>query len=289
MLFSPVNPADLNFLAGTYGKKPELPAIPGMEGVGRIAEGDGVPEGRLAIPLDGMGCWAEEIVRPVGRIVVLPEGMDPQQAAMLRVNPATAWGLLHAAGTLPRGAWVVQNAASSAAGHCVIQLARHFGLRSLNLVRREESIGPCRALGADAVLLDCPEAVAQARALPGFEPPALALNAVSGDSATRLMDFLAPRGTMVTYGAMSRQPVKVPNSFLIFKELHLRGFWVTRWMEEAPIEEVRSIYAELAGLVVAGKLQQPIAAEYPLSEIASAVKHAAQSGKNGKIIVNLAE
>ncbi|HEX2750341.1 MAG TPA: 2-enoyl thioester reductase domain-containing protein [Verrucomicrobiales bacterium] len=291
MLYSPVNPADLNFIAGHYGKKPELPSTPGMEGVGRITEiGEGVAgltPGQLAIPLGGMGCWAEEIVRPAESVFALPEGIDPRQAAMLRVNPATAWGLLHAGGPLPKGAWVAQNAGSSAAGHCVIQLARHLGLRTLSLVRREESIAECTDLGGDAALLDSTEAVTAARALPGFALPALALNAVSGDSAVRLMDLLGPGGTMVTYGAMSRQPVKVPNGFLIFKGIHLRGFWVTQWLESAPADEVRMIYRELAELVVTGAIRQTIAAEYPLQEIKTALVHATASARGGKVIVKI--
>ena len=170
MLFAPVNPADLNFIEGTYGRKPDLPAVPGIEGVGRIVEtGEGVTglkTGSLAIQLGGMGCWAEEIVRPADKVYALPDNIDPRQAAMLRVNPATAWGLLHLTGKLPRGAWVVQNAASSGAGHCVIQLARHLGLRTLNLVRRAESAADCTALGGNAVLVDEKESVAAARTLP---------------------------------------------------------------------------------------------------------------------------
>ena len=134
MLFAPVNPADLNYIEGNYGKKPVLPAVPGIEGVGRIIETGGEVEGfrvgQLAIPLSGIGSWTEERVLPAAEVFVLPDGIDPRQAAMLRVNPATAWGLLHATGQLPEGHWVVQNAASSGAGHCVIQLARHLGLRT---------------------------------------------------------------------------------------------------------------------------------------------------------------
>ncbi len=293
MLFAPVNPADLNYIEGTYGKKPVLPAVPGIEGVGRIAEiGEGVTgltAGSLAIQLGGMGCWAEEIVRPADEVLVLPDNIDPRQAAMLRVNPATAWGLLHAAGTLPCGAWVVQNAASSGAGHSVIQLARHLGLRTLNLVRRAESTAACAALGADAVLVDDTNAAAAARALPGFQAPALGLNAVGGDSAIRVMDLLAPGGTMVTYGAMSRQPVKVPNGFLIFKDVRLRGFWLTQWLESAPREEVRAMYEKLAALMAAGKMQQSVAAEYPLSEIAAALRHAATGARGGKVLLRITD
>jgi trans-2-enoyl-CoA reductase len=279
MKFAPVNPADLNFIEGTYGKKPVLPAVPGIEGVGEIietaADVRNIHQGRLAIPLGGIGCWAEELVRPASEIFMLPEGMDPRQAAMLRVNPATAWGLLHAAGPLPQGAWVVQNGASSNCGHCVIQIARHRGLRTLNLVRRAESAANCAALGADAVLTDDAETVAAARALPGFTAPVLALNAVGGESA------------LFTYGAMSRQPVKVPNSFLIFKDLHLRGYWFTKRLEAMTREEVQTLYAKLAGLVMSGELRQPVAAEYPLEEITAALRHAAGNARGGKVLLRL--
>lgn len=291
MLYAPVNPADLNFMEGTYGKKPVLPAVPGMEGVGTIVEaGDGVtgfPAGRLVLPLGAGGCWAEERVLPAAALFLLPEGIDPLQAAMLRVNPATAWGLLESAGPLEAGRWVVQNAASSAAGHCLIQLARHRGLRTLNLVRREESRDACLRLGADAVLADDGSAVAAARELPGFAAPQLAVNAVGGDSALRLMDLLAPGGTLTTYGAMGRQPVKVPNGFLIFKDVRLRGFWLTRWMEVLPADAVREVYTALAAMVADGRMVQPVAAGYGLEDIGAALEHAAAAGRGGKVLLRL--
>ena len=36
-----------------------------------------------------------------------------------------------------------------------------------------------------------------------------------------------PGGTMVTYGGMSLQPVTLPTSLFIFKDLTLRGFWLS--------------------------------------------------------------
>ena len=291
MAFAPINPADLNFIEGTYGRKPDLPSPLGIEGCGRIeacGPGATLPPGRMAIPLSGIGCWAGRIVRPAASVFVLPDGIDPVQAAMLRVNPATAWGLLHAAGTLTPGSWVVQNAGSSAAGHCVIAVARHLGLRTLSFVRRAESIAACEAAGADAVLVDDASATDAARAIPDFQPAALALNAVGGESALRLLNLLAPGGTMVTYGAMGRQPLKVPNGLLIFKDLRLVGFWLTRWLESAPAADVQSLYGRLAGLVLSGDLVQPVAAVHPLTDLPLALEQAAASGRNGKILLDLA-
>ncbi len=291
MLFSPINPADLNFISGTYGTKPQLPAVPGMEGCGIIeAVGPGaesLPVGRLAMPLRPSGCWAESIVLPARDVLCLPDGLDSQQAAMLRVNPATAWGLLHSHGLPAAGHWILQNAGSSAAAHCVIGLARHLGLHTLSLVRRPESAAACLAAGADAVLPDDEEALAAAEAIPGFRPASLGLNAVGGDSALRLMNLLQPGGRLLTYGAMGRQPLKVPNGLLIFKGLELSGFWLTRWLASFPEEEWRRLYTQLAQLVAKGIIHQPVAAVYPLSSVSEAVRHAASAGRSGKILLQL--
>ena len=90
----------------------------------------------------------------------------------------------------------------------------------------------CQALGADLVFTDDSDGLAAAKAAlaeRGLPAPMLALNAVGGDSALRLMDLLGPGGTHITYGAMARQSLKVPNGMLIFRALTLRGFWLTLW------------------------------------------------------------
>ncbi|MES2468220.1 MAG: 2-enoyl thioester reductase domain-containing protein [Verrucomicrobiota bacterium] len=291
-----INPADLNFIEGTYGTKPNLPCVPGMEGVGVIeALGEGVNSlvaGSAVLPLTGPGNWASWRILPVGRVHGLPKGLEAPQAALLRVNPATAWGLLHAAGTPAGGAWVVQNAASSAAGHCVIQIAKSLGLRTLSFVRRPESIAVCEALGADLVFVDDAEGLAAARtalAARAAPAPLLALNAVGGDSALRLMDLLGPHGTHVTYGAMARQPLKVPNGILIFKGLTLRGFWLTHWAASLGDERMTELYQKLAGLALQGQLRQQIAATYPLEQFRVALKHAAGGARNGKILLTFPE
>jgi len=291
MRFAPINPADLNFISGTYGTKAQRPAVPGMEGCGVIEAvgpgADSLPVGRLAMPLRPLGCWAESIVLPARDVLCLPEELDARQAAMLRVNPATAWGLLHGTGLPAPGSWILQNAGSSAAAHCVIGLARHLGLRTLSLIRRPESAAACHAAGADAVLPDDEEALAAAAALPGFHAGSLALNAVGGDSALRLMNLLQAGGRLLTYGAMGRQPLKVPNGLLIFKGLELSGFWLSRWLASLPEEEMPKLYGHLAMLAAAGVIHQPVAAIYPLSSVTEALRHAASAGRGGKILLQL--
>ncbi len=291
MLYAPINPADLNFIEGTYGREPSFPAYPGNEGCGRIeAIGDEVESlavGDLVIPLHPIGTWARHLVAAENQFARLPSGLDPVQASMLRVNPTTAWQMLHEFHVLSKGGFVAQNAANSGVGRAVIQIARHLGLRTLNFVRREELFPELRELGAEHVFTDTDAGLAGARAALGREPLKLALNAVGGDSALRQMDLLSPRGTLVTYGAMSRKSLKVPNKFLIFKDLEIRGYWLTRWLEHASHTEVGDVLRPLADMMLHGTLHLPVEKVFPVEEYGEAVRLAAQGGRSGKVVLAL--
>jgi trans-2-enoyl-CoA reductase len=292
MRYAPVNPADLNFIEGRYGKKPALPAVPGVEGVGEVEEiGSAVTslkKGDLVIPLEGLGCWSQHVVAAEHRFAQLPAGLDLVQASMLRINPLTAWRLLKGYADLSEGDPVVQNAANSGVGRALIQIAKHLGIRSLNYVRRAELIGEMRALGADHVFMDSPEGLNEAKAVLKGTPLRLAANAVGGDSAVRLMDMLFPEGTMVTYGAMSGQALKVPNRLLIFKNLNLRGLWITRWIEHAGSAELFESLHPLAEMMRRGELKLAVEEIVPLSNFRHAIERAAQDRRAGKIVLDLA-
>ena len=287
----PIHPADLNTITGTYGKKPELPAVPGSEAFGRIeAVGADVPDsmavGTPVILRHRTGTWRDFMTLEADGVTPVPEALDPQQAAMLKINPVTAWRLLHEPMSLNAGDWVVQNAANSAVGICLIQVAAHLGIHTLNVVRSEGAAEPCRSVGAEHVFLDDDSMVAEALKVTDGARPRLACNAVSGPAAIKLMDLLGPSGRMVTYGAMSRQAMKIPNSFLIFKDLSFTGLWVTRWLESASTEEWNEVISTLADLMVSGALKIPVAASYPAEDFRDALEHANKDQRNGKIMLD---
>ena len=291
MLFAPINPADLNFIEGTYGKKPALPAVPGIEGCGRVeAVGDAVESlavGDLVIPLRAVGLWSHHFIAAEHNFAKLPPDMDPLQAAVLRVNPATAWQLLHEFRDLEKGSFVAQNAANSGVGRAVIQIAKRLGIRSLNFVRRPELIDELKALGADFVFLDDENGIAHAKEAVGKSEITLALNAVGGDSALRLMDLLSPEGAHVTYGAMSRRSLKIPNGMLIFKDLEIRGYWLSRRMEKASHSEIHDVLRPLAAMMIKGELKLPVEQVYPMDQFREALTAAKTGGRSGKIVLDL--
>ncbi|MFA7345307.1 MAG: 2-enoyl thioester reductase domain-containing protein [Terrimicrobiaceae bacterium] len=290
MVAAPINPADLNVIEGTYGDLPELPATIGNEGVGRVSSAGpgatGLKPGQLVLPMT-FGTWCRKMVVPARNVIPLPDGLEVFQAAMLTVNPATAWRMLHDFVDLGPGDWVVQNAANSGVGRSVIQLARALGLKTLNVVRREGLVGELEAAGGTVVVTEECDLKKEMKTLCGGIRPKLALNAVGGPSALNVANALAPGGTVVTFGAMGRQPLKIPGGLLIFKGLKFTGFWLNRWRRNAGHALLQETYSALASHLKAGTLFTPVHETYPLSRVVRAVEAAAGEQRTGKVLLDL--
>jgi trans-2-enoyl-CoA reductase len=288
MLAASINPADLNIIEGKYGELPQLPATIGNEGAGRVAAlGPGVTDfavGDLVLPLTRTN-WTSHLVVSADRAVKLPAGLDPFQATMMAVNPPSAWGMLENFETLTTGDWIVQNAANSAVGRCVIQIAKSRGLRTLNVVRREDVIEELTSLGADAVVLESTDLREVAPQVCGGRLPRLALNAVGGASALNLANALADGGTVVTYGAMGRQPLKIPNGLLIFRGLRFEGFWLRKMQQDQAL--LRRVMTEMADLSLSGRLHLPVHRVFGLSAIHAALEEAGGEKRSGKVLLDL--
>ena len=293
MRAAPINPADLNQIEGKYPIRAELPATPGFEGAGVVidigANVANIGPGALVILPHNVGTWRDAVAVKADELVVVPAGIEPVDAAMLKINPMTAWRLLHDYVDLEKGDWLIQNAANSAAGRAVIQIAHELGYKTVNVVRRAELIGELHAEGGDVVLVDGEYLREEVKAATSGAPIRLGLNAVGGDSALRLANCLAPESTLVTYGAMSLQPLKIPNGLLIFKDLRFRGIWINKWYNNATKQERMEAFRSLFEMAKRGFLKTKVEKAYPLMEAKAAVTRAAQGKRSGKVIFEFGE
>ena len=284
----PINPADVSFCRGSYRLRPPLPATPGAEGVGRVAAvgGDvtGVKPGDLVINMQREN-WAQRRRVRAEDAIPIPSGLDLAQAAMLRINPPTALLLLEDHVALVPGDWLIQNVANSAVGRHLIVLAKARGVRTLNVVRRDDVAGELRDLGADVVLKDGLDLPERARGAVGDAPIRLGIDAVSGDACRRIGDCVTDGGVVVSYGSMSGENPTMSRAAVNMRGVNLTGFNLGRGLAKRTREQVREIYADLAAKVSDGALRAPVDATYPIEEIRFALIRAQQGGRNGKVLV----
>jgi len=282
---SPINMSDLLMISGRYGYRPKLPAIMGAEGVGRIvAVGSGVrhlKEGdRTLVPYPSLA-WAERIKADASRLRPIAGG-DIHQLAMLGVNPATAYLLLTQYVNLPSGAWVIHNSANSGVGRALIAIAKSLGLKTVNVVRREDVIAELKAIGGDVVLIDGPDLAKRVAAETGGAPIGLAVDGVADTATMNLLACLAPKGVLVFYSAISGKPFTGPAQPFIFRDVSMRGFWLPLWFDSATTDQVTAMYDHVTPLVISGAISSPVAGTYSFAQIAEAV--AVASKNRGKAL-----
>ena len=288
VLAFPINPADISFCRGTYRLRPSLPATPGAECIGRVtAVGAGVSHvapGDLVINLQREN-WTQRRRVKAQDVIAVPSKMDLRQAAMLRINPATALLLLTDIVPLKPGDWVIQNVANSAVGRLVIPLARQRGIKTMNVVRRESLFAELTAIGADACVVDGPDLAERVKAQTGGGPIRLALDAVSGGATARIAACLSDGGVVCNYGSMSGDDPVMPRGVLTNNGLSLVGFILGRGLSTRSREQISQIYAELGRQVLAGTLVAPVEEVYAIADITAALAHAQRGERTGKILV----
>lgn len=284
----PINPADISFVRGRYRLKPPLPATPGAECVGRVsAVGSAVKAvklGDLVINLDREN-WAQERRVKADRVIVLRPDSDPLQSAMLRINPPTARLLIEDFVALNKGDWIIQNAANSSVGHLVVAFAKSRGMRTINIVRKEEAFAALNEVGADACLVDGEDLVQRVEAITGGADIKLGIDAVAGSATARIAACLAGGATLCAYGSMSGDPISIPSSEMIYRDIRLRGFILGRHLDGRGTDAVQRFYSDLENDLRDAKFHIGIERLYPIEDIREALAHALRSRNSGKILV----
>ncbi len=288
ILAAPINPADFGRIGGTYGNLAELPATAGLEGVAEVvavgSDDCAFQVGQHVFVPSALGSWQSHAVANCDELFPAPEKLPIEQAAMGWVNPATAWKLMHDFAKLQAGDIIVQNAATSAVGKLVIQIASHLGIKTINLVRTLDAADSLTKLGASIVLVDDREAAKAALEFTKGKKAKIALNSVGGSSALGMCKLLVDGGTLVTFGAMDRDPAPFPTRYLIFNDIRLRGFWVSKWYATTPREEILALHNEVFTFMENAKIGVDVAATYPLENWQKALEHSSQTGKPGKVL-----
>lgn len=284
MVLSPIHNHDLMIIAGQYGFKPELPAVPGTEAVGVVeAVGEGVETVRPGQRVAGGGAamWADYYLADASGLVPVPEAVDDATACQMVAMPLSAKMILADLG-VKAGDWIVQNAGNGAVGKLVSRFGAEQGINVLSLVRRDAAVDELQALGvANVVSTESAGWQERVRETTNGAPLIRGLDSLSGDGASQLLEILADGGELINFGAMTQKPLSVTPAQLLFRGITVRGFWAARGTLGR--ERIGAMMGELMGLAAKGELRLPIEASFGLDEVAAAVRASGEAGRKGKI------
>ncbi|KXN67314.1 NAD(P)-binding protein [Conidiobolus coronatus NRRL 28638] len=182
---------------------------------------------------------------------------------MLGVNPCTAYRMLKDFADLKKGDWIIQNGSNSAVGQGIIQLCRIWGINTLNIVREREGIETVKeelkALGANITVTD--KEFRSSEFQENLKNQGITFkvgfNCVGGKLVNDMAKVLENKANLVTYGGMSREPVTLSTSNLIFKQINFTGYWMAEWNESAKLSERKEMWTALLKLMASGEFKLP--------------------------------
>ena len=276
--YGTVNPLDVWCCNGNFAAITPLPHIPGAEGLG-TANGKTVMVNGSGIGLARNGTYAQWIAAPAAALTVVPDDIDPLQAAALGIAGVTAYRCLVTNGLATSGDCVLVTGASGGVGSLVVQLARQRGVRVLAQTSNAEKADELFDLGADRVIVagtgdGLPNAL-------GGESPSIVVDGLAGSFVSALIDSLAPGGRYVNYGTSGGTAVNFDMRTLYRKGITLSGYSGLRETDRS------DAFAALFDAVRSGKLRVPVDAVLPLADANAAHARILAKGVRGKLLLDV--
>jgi NADPH:quinone reductase-like Zn-dependent oxidoreductase len=300
--FSPINPSDLLFVRGHYsGVTPHFPSGAGFEGAAVIdavgPEVEGLAVGQRVFSRNSQGGnWSQYAVVPAERAWPVPDNIPDEQIASLLINPATAILMVRHVLAVPRGDWLLQSAANSELGRMIIKLAKHDGIKTINVVRRHEAVQELKELGADEVIVSADAPIdEQVRKTVGPQGVDFAIDPVAGQTGTEIFRSLSEDGRMLLYGSLTGEGISVgddPRLTLSGRrtlEVYWLGYWLPRLDKSgffAPDRPaIPQLIDEIVDLIRQGILETSPGKKFGLDDIRAAVTEAESVGHSGKVFL----
>ena len=279
-----LNPVDVNVGAGRYfGGHPELPYVPGCEGVGRAPDGTRVYLFSDGLGLSRDGLLAERAAAPADLGIPLPDAVSDEIAASCGIAGMAGWMPVAWRAPVRKDDRVLVLGATGTVGLVATQAAKLLGAERVVAVGRSpERLKRAAELGADAtVSLGEDDLVAAFKEAAGGNGPTHIVDTLWGPPAAAAIQAAAPGWRLVQVGQSAGAEAELASATIRGKMGELYGY--TDFA--VPRDEFREQYLRLLGHAAAGEVVFDIAT-YPLERVAEAWERQAD-GANAKIVVTL--
>ena len=282
----PIQPADFLFIQGRYRIKPEFPQAAGLEGVGTIVScGTGVSLYKAGdrVAFRSKGAWAEYALAPTSRVYPVPPEIPDSVACQFSLNPLTAWGLLAECNLTPSSRILV-TAGRSVVARLLTNLSQRKGLTTTFLVRDN---GRYSALNGNNQVIANGASVAETlqEVVRNYGEFHAVLDPVGGSDTMALINSLAPKSRLVTYGILSDTDITLKASQILFRNVTWQGFGIDGWLDSVSNEELSIAQKELWNLLSASPGLLPVIGSFDLSNIQQAVESVRKAAQPGKVLL----
>ena len=241
-----------------YASPDSLPAVVGIDGVGRTEDGRRV---YFVLPEEPFGGMAEKVAVRSDQCIPVPADVDDITAAAIAIPGMSSWAALKERARLVAGENVLINGGTGTSGRLAIQIAKYMGAkRVIATGRNVQALEQLKVIGADATVPltetsnELETALMEEFAGEGVD---IVLDYLWGKSAETLMIAAARAGKdgvpirFVQIGALSGGTISLPSAALRSSALVLMGSGIG----SIPLKGLVAAISGVLQAVVPGKLK----------------------------------
>jgi NADPH2:quinone reductase len=279
-----LNPIDVNVGAGRYfGGHPDLPFVPGCEGIGRTADGRRVYLFSDGLGLSRDGTLAERVDAGGALAIELPDEASDELAAACGIAGMAGWAPISWRAPVRPEDRVLVLGATGTVGLVAVQGAKVLGARRVVAAgRNPDRLARAAELGADAtVSLDEDDLVGAFKEAAGGDGPTYIVDPLWGVPAAAAIQAAGRGWRLVQIGQSAGAEVPLASAPIRGKMGEVHGF--TDFAVPRP--DFEETYLRLVRHAAAGEIVFDLV-PIPFERVAEAWERQA-SGPHAKIVVTL--
>ena len=303
-----LNHLDVDVREGTSRFPIELPHVPGVEPVGRIAAlGDGVEGWRVGdrvavyliatcgscrycvtareslctapdwfVGMGSPGAYAERVTCKPTQLIRIPDGVSDVEAAAANIAFGTAWHMLVTRARVRPGETVLVNSVGSGIGSAAVQVAKLAGAFVIGTSSRKDKLEKASELGLDVGIDYTSESVAETvMRITGERGVDVVFEHVGGELFQKGLDCLKFSGRLVTCGAHAQEVVDFDLIPLFRGQKSVIGSFVYE----------RDEFEKVLELADRGQITPLVDSTFPLAETKAAMERMESRDFFGKIVL----
>lgn len=301
-----VNYADIMQSKGMYGViddegklsdttwQPDTPYIPGLEVCGDVVQVNSdvtsFKEGDRVFGIGPFGAFAEYSNWPVTNLFQLPESWSYSQGAAFFINWATAYGVIHVAGSLQKGETILIHAAAGGVGQAAVQIAKLAGAKVIATASTTEKLEIAKSLGADHTInYQEEDFVKETLAITKGQGVDLVLEMVGGDTFRNSMKVVKRFERLVAYGAASEKSMNINSyEFYFDQSIKIIGFNIGILIQARP-DLFQPMFTDLMKLIESNKLKIPQPNSFSLEEAQEVLQALNERKLTGKVVLEMSK
>jgi NADPH2:quinone reductase len=278
--FGGVNPIDRYIAEGRVNPGGRLPRTLGGEASGRAEDRPVLVAGE-ALGSGRDGVWTQAAVVPRAAVVALPDGVAPREAAAMGIAGLTALNCVRKLAKVTSEDRVLVLGASGGVGSMIVTLAAAAGATVWGQSGSQEKAAAIAEDGAERVVVAGPDQLAE---LVAPLEPTVAFDPLGDGFVAPLVEVLAPRGRLVSFGTSAGAELTFNMQSVYRKALSLLGYGggqLTRPERRAGLQEALQALRD-------GSIRVRIDEVLPLERVNEAFARLVARGVQGKLLLDLA-